>query len=258
MSHEHPPNAEPVVSLERVGFSYGAIPVLIDVDLAIAPCELVSVVGPNGGGKTTLLKLVLGLLRPQTGSIRVLGTSPERARPRIGYMPQHLQCDPLFPVTALDIALMGRLGGGRRGPYTRRDRAAALDALEELGVADVAGRGFATLSGGQRQRVLIARALTCAPDLLLLDEPTSNVDPRAEEMLFEDLNALRRRMSIMVVSHDLGFVSSMVQRVVCVNHRVMVHCTSEITPEIIESIYGGSVRMVRHDHDHTHQGPAHD
>jgi len=142
--------------------------------------------------------------------------------------------------------VMGRLAG-RTGWRSRLDHRAARDALEQVDMAEFHRRSFAALSGGQRQRVLIARAICSRPDLLLLDEPTSNVDSLAETRLLDLLRELNRRMTIVMVSHDLGFVSKLVETVVCVNRRVVVHPTSEITGEMIHDIYGGAVRMVRHD-----------
>jgi zinc transport system ATP-binding protein len=275
---------EPVIALRDVTFSYGGEPVLENVTFSVDDREAVCVVGPNGGGKTTLVRLILGLLTPQHGDIHVFGQLPRLARLRIGYMPQHVQHDPQFPVTAMDIVLMGRLGqtpavshmppkndgtsadtiGGEdardsdgasralrclgvlTGWHGRSDRRAAADSLEQVDMADFAHRPFASLSGGQRQRVLIARALCCNPELLLLDEPTSNVDSLVETRLLDLLRKLNGRMAIMMVSHDLGFVSQLVNRVICVNRRVVVHPTSAMTGDAIRDIYGGEVRMVRH------------
>jgi zinc transport system ATP-binding protein len=240
----------PALTLENVSFYYGTQPVLENVTFSIADGESVCVVGPNGGGKTTLVKLILGLMSPNSGEIRVYGESPKAARRRIGYMPQHLLYDPLFPVTARDIVLMGRLRrGGIRGVFgwpDAEDRRAAQDALRQVGMLEFANRPFSALSGGQRQRVLIARALAGRPDLLLLDEPTSNVDSLVEARLLDLLRELNQRMTIVMVTHDLGFVSEMVEKVVCVNRRVVVHPTSDISGEIIHDIYGGHVRMVQH------------
>jgi zinc transport system ATP-binding protein len=237
---------EPVISLRDVTFSYGGEPALEDVNLTVCEREAVSIVGPNGGGKTTLVKLILGLLAPQRGEICVFGQPPCRARRRVGYMPQHVQHDAQFPVTVMDIVLMGRLHGITGWP-NRADRRAAVDAMRQVGLEDFGRRPFASLSGGQRQRVLIARALCGNPDLLLLDEPTSNVDSLVEARLLDLLRELNRRMTILMVSHDLGFVSGFVESVICVNRRVVVHPTAAITGEVIRDFYGGEVRMVRHD-----------
>ncbi|MCC6123880.1 MAG: ABC transporter ATP-binding protein [Pirellulales bacterium] len=241
----------PVLAFENVSFSYGSVPVLENASFSILERESVCIVGPNGGGKTTLVKLVLGLLEPSAGEIRVFGGSPKAVRPRIGYMPQHLLYDPLFPVTVRDIVLMGRLkSGGVRGFFgwpDGEDRDAAADALRRVGMEDFCRRSFSSLSGGQRQRVLIARALAGRPDLLLLDEPTASVDTLVEARLLDLLRELNERMTIAMVTHDLGFVAEMVEKVVCVNRRVVVHSTADISGEMIHDIYGGHVRMVRHD-----------
>jgi len=238
----------PVVAMDNVSFSYGDGPVLVDIHLAIEDRDYLCVVGPNGGGKTTLLKLMLGLLKPAGGRVQVFGQAPERVRSRIGYVPQYTTLDPLFPVSAFDVVLMGLLGRGLQiGPFRKADREAAAAALDKLELLPLLSRPFSAMSGGQRQRVLIARALVSNPELLLLDEPTSHVDAAIETELFEILKQLNREMSIVLVTHDLGFVSKYVKRVACVNRRLAVHPTSEITGEMIQEIYGSDIHMVRHD-----------
>ncbi len=236
-----------VIEFQGVDFSYDGVPVLENVNFAIGKHELVYIVGPNGGGKTTLLKLILGLIEPDRGEVLVFGKLPRQVRGRIGYTPQHLNYDPRFPVTVMTVALSGRIGSRFTGFYSKSDKRAALAALEMLGIADLAGKLFSELSGGQRQRALIARAIAGDPDILLLDEPTANVDLEAESRLFDVIGELDRRMTILMVSHDLGFVSRAVKSVLCVNRRVLVHPTSEITPEAIRCIYQDDIRMIRHD-----------
>ncbi len=240
--------SEPVVEISGVSFAYDGATVLEEVDLSVGERELVCLLGPNGGGKSTLLKLILGLLRPGRGTVRVFGRRPAQARRRVGYMPQYARHDPRFPVTVMDVVLMGRLERHLGGPYRRADREAARVALEEVGLAELGARQFQALSGGQRQRVLIARALACEPDLLLLDEPTAHVDVAVESRFYEILQGLNERMTIMMATHDLGFVSDVVETVVCVNRRVNVHRTSQITGEIMQELYGGEVRAVHHNH----------
>jgi zinc transport system ATP-binding protein len=253
---------QPVISLRNVTFAYGASPVLEDVTFDVPERASVCIIGPNGGGKTTLVKLMLGLLSPRHGEIRVFGQPPKRARLRVGYMPQYVQHDPQFPVNVMDIVLMGRLGQpGLRclfGWHGRADRAAAMDALRQVEMDEFRRRPFASLSGGQRQRVLIARALCGSPEMLLLDEPTSNVDTLVEARLLDILRELNRRMTILMVSHDLGFVSHMVESVICVNRRVIVHPTSQITGAMIQDIYGDNVRAVHHHDGASLSGHAHD
>ena len=161
-------------------------------------------------------------------------------------------------MTVRDVVLMGRLGGRWGGPYSKADKQAAATALAEMELTELKDRPFRTLSGGQRQRLLIARALACEPDMLLLDEPTANVDLMVEQKLHEILRNLNRRMTILMVSHDLGFVSQIVESVICVNRRVLVHPTSDITGEVIKDIYGGDLHMVRHDHRCSEEGHSSD
>jgi len=255
-------NVEPAVWLSGVSFAYGAFGVLTDVELSLPPLSFASVVGPNGGGKTTLLKLLLGLERPSSGTVKVLGRSPIDARPRVGYTPQHSQADPAFPVRVIDVVLTGRQSGaGRVGGYSRADREAATEALETVELCDLAQRPFAKLSGGQRQRTLIARALASGPEVLLLDEPTANLDVRMEEELHAVLQKLQGTMTILLVTHDIGFVSHLADTAVCVKGTVAVHPTSELTAELIQDMYAKPVRFVHHDrheprgHD---RGDAHD
>ena len=240
---------KPIVSIENATFAYDSQVVLENVNLHIQPRDFVCVVGPNGGGKTTLLKLMLGLLEPQQGSIRILGERPEKVCSRVGYVPQHSHVDPQFPASVLDVTLMGRLGRSRRiGPFRRSDRRCAKEALSLMGLGELQNRGFSTLSGGQRQRVMIARALAGEPKLMLLDEPTSNLDITAETELHEYLDKISRDITVVIVSHDIGFVTHYVRTVVCVHRTVQTHHTHQITGEFIREIYGGEVRMVCHDH----------
>jgi len=245
------------ISIRNVSFAYGDTPIIERASFEVAPRETVCIVGPNGGGKTTLVRLMLGLLRPNRGEIRVFGRPPRQARLSVGYMPQYSRHDPQFPISAMDVVLMGRLGrGGMRGLFGwpgRQDRRVARDALAQVEVDHLAARRYSTLSGGQRQRVLIARALACEPELLLLDEPTANVDAVGEGKMMSILRDLGRRMAIVTVTHDLGFVSNLVERVVCVNRRVVTHRTSEISGEMIHDLYEDEVRIVAH---HDPDGPA--
>lgn len=239
----------PVVQFDGVSFSYNSALVLDDVSFAVNRFDFVTAVGPNGGGKTTLLKLILGLIKPRRGSIRVFGRSPEEVRHRIGYVSQYFQFDPLFPVRVIDVVLMGRLGGSiRAGYYRRADRMAAMRALHEVDLADLRYRHISQLSGGQRQRVLIARALATDPELLLLDEPTAHIDMVLQEELMEFLHKLNDRLTIVMVTHDVAFVASYVKSVLCVNRSIVMHPTQEVTGDVISDLYGGYVRYVRHNH----------
>jgi zinc transport system ATP-binding protein len=237
---------EPIIQVDGMSFSYGAHPVLDEVSFTVHRGEYVAMVGPNGGGKTTLLRLLLGLEHPDRGSVRLFGGSPERARAGVGYMPQHAHLDPQFPITVEDVVLMGRLKRGR-GLYSREDREAARASLADVGLEGYEGHSFSALSGGQRQRVLLARALAGRPELLLLDEPTASVDVDVEQRLQTFLDELSRRMTILLVTHDLGFVTDEVHSCLCVNRTVRMHPIGELTGEVIRDLYGRPMRQVRHD-----------
>lgn len=236
-----------VAEADDLSFRYGrnAPLVLEDVALSIEKGESLAVIGPNGGGKSTLLKLMLGLLEPAGGRIRILGKSPTKARKKIGYVPQAIRFDHMFPITSLEIVLMGRLDRLTVGRFPKECREVALAALEEVGLADLAQRPFSDLSGGQRQRVLIARALACEPELLLLDEPTANIDLSVEEQLLETLAHLRHKVTILLVTHDLDLISTVGDSVLCVNHRVHRH-SLPLSGDTIREIYSGA-RRVEHD-----------
>jgi len=241
--------ADPVIELRDVGFSYGAAPVLEEVDLTVEAGEFLGIVGPNAGGKSTLLKLVLGLLEPQRGDIRVLGRPPRDASRHLGYVAQYPGFARDFPITVEQTVLMGRLGsGGWLGRYGRADRAAAWQAMVEVEAEDLAQRQIGSLSGGQLQRTLLARALVGAPRVLILDEPTANIDQRVESDIFDLLGRLNERMTILVVSHDIAFISAYVGRVACINRTLVCHKTEAVEGEIIQELYGDHVRMVQHQH----------
>jgi zinc transport system ATP-binding protein len=239
----------PAIRIEGLSFSFGLAPVLQDIDLEVFRGEFMGLVGPNAGGKSTLLKLILGLLRPQSGRIRVLGAAPEEARRRVGYVPQYPSFQRDFPISVEQVVLLGRLGSTPSlGWYRRADREAALHALAEVEAADLARRRIGTLSGGQLQRVLLARALVGEPQILILDEPTANIDQRAEGDIFDLLAMLNARLTILVVSHDIAFISSYVDRVACLNRTLVCHRTDAIDADLIHQLYGEAVRSVAHRH----------
>ncbi|NOX79658.1 MAG: ATP-binding cassette domain-containing protein [Deltaproteobacteria bacterium] len=244
----------PVISLEHVTFSYHSEPVLEDVNLTIHNREMIGIIGPNGGGKTTLLRLILGLLEPDRGRVRVFGKPPRQVSNRLGYVPQHMQFDPQFPISVLDVVLMGLAGRAGFGPFPRKLIRSAESVLAGVDLADFRNKSFAELSGGQRQRVLIARALATSPDMLLFDEPTANVDSSAGEKLYEILDQLNKKMTILVASHDIGFVNRHITSVVCVNHQVNVHPTSALDGRNITDLYGNNMALIRHDHRCSQEG----
>lgn len=239
----------PVIDVQNVSFAFTHVePVLRDVSFTLKRGDFASIIGPNGGGKTTLVKLILGLLSPQTGSIRVFGQTPEKARPKIGAMPQHAVTDAHFPIRVIDVVQMGRLRPSRNlGPFSQSDKAAAAEAIARVGLDGMENRAYSALSGGQRQRVLLARAIAPKPELLLLDEPEAGLDRKIEQDFFDLLEELNQESTVVLVSHDLGFVASFVRTVICVHGAVDVHPTSHLDGSVINSLYGGDVHMVHHD-----------
>lgn len=239
-----------VIEIENVNFSYTRELVLRNVSLSVPVEEFLGIVGPNAGGKSTLIKLILGLLEPDSGTIRVLGKAPVMARSQIGYVPQYPTFSRRdFPINVVDTVLMGRLGfTSRPGGYSKADRNIATEAMQAVEILDIANRPIGSLSGGQLQRVLIARALACKPEILILDEPTANIDMRVEEDIFGLLKQYNDHMTIIVVSHDIGFISGYVDRVACLNQTLVCHATDEISGKTIEELYGATVRMIHHAH----------
>jgi zinc transport system ATP-binding protein len=218
----------PIV-LNKVSFSYGNANALESVSLRLEAGRFMALVGPNGGGKSTLVRLLLGLLKPSAGDVSVLGLSPKDAARQIGYVPQFARYAPELPMSARDLVLQGRLGQKAwwhwLGDSDRRAADAALDAVRLLGLAD---RSIGSLSGGQLQRVLLARALTTEPKLLLLDEPTAHVDAQATNNLLATLADLRGQMSILMVSHDMDLVMRYADTVVSLNRRIVSQHSSPL------------------------------
>jgi zinc transport system ATP-binding protein len=245
------------IVIRDLNFAYDDIRILCNVNLDIQEGDSICIVGPNGGGKTTLIKLILGLLSPDSGSIGIFGESPGEARLRIGYVPQYAKYDPQFPISVQDVVLMGRLAGALHSRYSNHDRKTALQALDQVGLADLAARPFASISGGQRQRTLIARALASGGEILILDEPTANIDHESEVKFLDLLRGLNEKMTILMVTHEVGFASSFFKRIACVNRQVVIHPTSELTGQLIQEMYGGDLQMIRHDHRCSEEGHRH-
>jgi zinc transport system ATP-binding protein len=236
-----------LIEVKELSFSYGTNHVLDGISFSVREREMVTVVGPNGGGKTTLLLLMLGLLHPDTGTILIKGKKPDQVQKSIGYVPQYTHFDLDFPVNVFDVVLMGRLNKPF-GFYSPADKKAARLALENVGLSELAQRPFSDLSGGQRQRVLIARALAGNPEMLFLDEPTANVDPVIGEHLFELLKKLNRQLTIILVTHDMGFVAKFTSRVFCINRTFAEHPVKAPGDEkMTQELYGTSVAAVQHE-----------
>jgi zinc transport system ATP-binding protein len=253
----------PAVELRGVTLGFRGLPVLESVDLTVETNGYLAILGPNGGGKTTLLKVMLGLLKPDRGRVRVLGEPPTRTRGRVGYVPQRARFDLDFPMRVLDVVLMGRLGRDRLWRrFDARDREVAHQKLAQVEMEAAADRAIGALSGGELQRVLIARALALDPELLLLDEPTASLDERIGPGVWDLLEALTREMTVVVVSHDIGAISRHVKSVACLNRRLHAHPTRELTAEMLEATYGCPVDLLAHGQPHRvlreHAAPGED
>jgi zinc transport system ATP-binding protein len=234
------------IDIRNVWFSFNGQAVLKDVSLQVAKGEFMAMIGPNGGGKTTLLKIILGLLEPDRGSVKVLGLPPKRAASRIGYVPQDVHVNKEFPISALEVVLMGRLGtGSRLGRYSRDDRFKAHRALEKMKMGSYCSRRIGELSGGQRQRVMIARAMVSDPDILILDEPISSIDTHGQSDFYDLLKALNESVTIVMVSHDMMALHQHVESVACVNRDVHYHGAAEFTEEMLD-MYECPVEIVAH------------
>lgn len=230
---------KPVISVNDVCFAYNEREVLHNVSFEVAPHAFVAVVGPNGGGKTTLLKLLMGGLNPRYGTLQILGSTPQAARSRIGYVPQYTPFDAHFPLFVRDAVLMGRVGIAPLGLYRRTDRLRVKQVLEQVGLEGFEHRSFAKLSGGERQRVLIAQALVAEAELLLLDEPVANVDPDQSGRLYALFKELTKTVTVLMVSHHLGVVTSHATHVLCVNGTAELHAIGEVASETFTAAYGG-------------------
>jgi manganese/iron transport system ATP-binding protein len=233
----------PVLALRHAVIAYDRVPVVEDVDGTVVPGQSVALIGPNGAGKSTLIKAVLGLVPVVGGSIAVLGRPPEAARRQIAYVPQADALDAEFPVSALQVVLMGRyprIGWVRRPG--RADRLAAREALEAVGLTERASARFGTLSGGQRQRVLLARAIAQEPRLLLLDEPFNGVDAVSQDLLLAALQRLRAAgAAVAMATHDLGLAHLACDEVCLLNHHQVGFgpIGTTLTPELLRATYGG-------------------
>lgn len=226
------------ILFEHVGFSYNGTVVLEDVNFSINPGEFIGIFGPNGGGKTTLLKLIMGFIKPDYGKVEVFGTQPQKSHSLISYVPQGLRFDRQFPISVLELVLSGRLSRlpwhGKFPPEDIRDARAVM---EKVGLGDIGNRSFGTLSGGQAQRALIARALVSNPKLLLLDEPTASVDAKAELEIYQILEDLKGKITILMVTHHLRTAIDQVGRVLCVRKNIISLQPEEVCEHFAIGLY---------------------
>jgi len=244
-------NESPAISIKHIYVKYDNDIALEDINLEIIANDFLGIIGPNGGGKTTLLKTLLGLIKPDKGEIRIFGKSPSRAKSLIGYVTQVSTFDNQYPINVRDVVLMGRLNKTRLlTGYNTRDREMTDQAIRQVGMDKYTDRQIGRLSGGQIQRVLIARALISQPKILLLDEPTASIDPEFETGLYELLHELNSELTIILVSHDIGAISQHVTSIACLNRKLFHHGGKDLTPEVMESTYGCPIDLIAHGTPH--------
>ncbi|MFO7710879.1 MAG: metal ABC transporter ATP-binding protein [Candidatus Woesearchaeota archaeon] len=233
-----------MIELDNVSYSYDKHPVVKDVSLKIEDKDFLAIIGPNGGGKTTLIKLILGMLTPDEGKIRINGKDPRHGRKDLGYVPQHFDFDFQFPISVFDVVLMGRLGNF--GRYSAKDKAAATRALNTVGMKSLGNRHISELSGGQRQRVFIARALAREPRTLLLDEPVSGLDSTWQNRFYELLKELNKDIAIVLVTHNIGVVSSYIEKLACINQTLHYHGSPKEGIKHLSETYQCPVELIAH------------
>ncbi len=242
-----------LIELENVWAGYEADTVLEDVNFRLFENDYVGLIGPNGGGKTTLIKVILGLVKPTRGRVTVMGRTPEIGRHAIGYVPQIQLEDRTFPISVWDVVSMGRLKPGFLNlRMDAADKQAIEIALKQTGMLEFARRSMNELSGGQRQRVYISRALVTAPKILLLDEPTASVDPQATTQIYDLLSQLNQHISILLISHDMTAISTYVKTIGCINRRLMYHHEKILSEEMISAGYECPVELIAHGVPHIH------
>ncbi len=244
----------PVVELEGVTFAYGEQAAVRDVSITINEGDFLGLVGPNGSGKTTLLHLMLGLLRPDSGSVRLFGEPVESFDDgrRIGYVSQKsTDRGSTMPVTVREAVTMGRFAHAGRGRLSKEDRRIIDDAIRQVGIAGLETRRLNQLSGGQRQRAYIARALASEADLLALDEPTVGVDAESRDEFYRLLDSLNRRgITVILIEHDIGVVTDRANRIACLNVELFHHGDTEsfLESDALAEAYGSTGRVLHHNH----------
>ena len=234
------------VELKDVSIKFNELSVLHDINLTIKENDFMAIIGPNGGGKSTLLKIILGLLKPDTGEVRIFGRKPEDAREIMGYLPQRVSFDHDFPINVYNTVLSGRYHGLFKG-HNEADKKAVLNALEDLNMLDLRDRQISRLSGGQLQRVFIARAIVREPKILLMDEPMASIDPEMQKSFYSLLSELKDKITIVLVSHDVGSVSKHVDKIACLNRKLYYHGPVEYAAEGLKKIYKSPVELLTHE-----------
>jgi len=236
-----------IIRLDNIWVYHNGSPALEAIDLSVEQHDFLGIIGPNGGGKTTLLKVILGLISPNSGKVSIMGLPPNKGRRFIGYVAQSNPFDSHFPISVFDVVLMGRFNHiGLIRHYSKEDRSIAAESLKTVGMLDYKDRQIGSLSGGEQQRVFIARALTTNPKLLILDEPMASVDPSMQADFYELMKSLKQRMAIVMVSHDVSAVSIHVDKIACLNRKLFYHGSKEVSAEALEETYQCPIQLIAH------------
>jgi zinc transport system ATP-binding protein len=234
-----------IIKFENIYFSYGNNPVLKNINFSVRNNEYVALMGPNGGGKSTMLKIMLGLIKPDSGIIKIFDKDPIIQRQKIGYLAQYSSFDFSFPFSVFDLVLMGRYRINHRH-YNKGDKEEVFEALRKTQMDSFYKRHIKSLSGGQLQRVLIARAIVKNPEILLLDEPMSGVDPKAQKSIYDILIKLNKDMAIILITHDTSVVSSDIGSVACLNRSLFYHGKAEGSLGKLAEAYNCPVEIISH------------
>lgn len=249
------------IEVKNVYFRYEKTLVLDDINFKVEKNDFVGIIGPNGGGKTTFIKILIGLLKPEKGSVEIFGKPAHKLTKYIGYVPQSFNFDNNFPINVKDVVMMGRLNSTTpSGKATKTDKQIVEECLSKVDMLQSKDELIGNLSGGQKQRVLIARALSVQPKILILDEPTASIDSKAGKNFYELLAELNKEMTIIMISHDIGVVSQYVRKIACLNKQLVFHNSKEISKEMLEATYHCPVDLIAHglphrildDHEHEH------
>lgn len=233
------------IELVDVSFSYNHQNILEDINFKVEEKDFVAVIGPNGGGKSTLLKIILGLIKPDEGVVKIFGGDPQKARNLMGYLPQHSLFDRDFPINVFDTVMMGRYSRLFKN-YSRHDEKIVLQALRDVQMEKYIDRQISRLSGGQMQRVLIARALAREPKLLLMDEPMASIDPEMQSSFYKLISNLKSKFAMVLVSHDVGAVSTHVDKIACLNQKLYYHGPAEEASDGLEKLYHCPIELISH------------
>jgi zinc transport system ATP-binding protein len=233
------------VEIENLSIKFKENLVLKDINFTINEKDFVAIIGPNGGGKSTLLKIILGILKPDEGVIKVFGKKPKDVRNLIGYLPQKIVFDPDFPISVFETVLTGRYHGLFKD-YSDTDKKAVIKALKNVNMQDFKDKQISKLSGGQMQRVFIARAIVRNPKLLIMDEPMASIDPEMQQNFYDLMLKLKKSTTIILVSHDVGAVSTHVDKIACLNQELFYHGPVEGSANGLEEIYHCPIDLISH------------